>query len=196
MKRFIPAFLMLLLGAGTASPASDVDSPAYTEKLVGKPVPDWGDLHFVDAPAHRRPEDFRGKVMVIRFWTSDCPRCRASAATLRDWTRQYRKDGLVVVGVYLPHSRHERVKDSDVRGAARNIGLDAILAADPGWDALTRLWNHAGERYAVSISLLVDRDGVVRAVHRGGRMALDAPADQAAEYRAFSDILRREIHSI
>ena len=103
---------------------------------------------------------------------------------------------MVVVGVYLPHARHQKVKDADVRTAAKNIGLDAVLAADPDWDALTRLWKHAGERYAVSVSLLVDRDGIVRAVHRGGRMATDAPPDQAAEYRAFSDILRREIHSI
>lgn len=197
----VPAVVAATCACAPAAAAAPEPGPIETasapgESLIGKPVPDWGELRFLDPPDHRTPGDFRGRVTLVRFWTSNCPRCRASAVTLRDWTRLYRHLGLVVIGVYLPKTRGEVTSDADVRKFAKDIGLDAVLAVDPDWDALGLLWKHGGHRHTVSVSLLVDREGIVRAVHGGGRMSYDAPPDQRSEFEAFSRVLEREFTSI
>lgn len=157
--------------------------------LIGRPLPDWGDLRFVDPPSRRAPAHFKGRVLLIRFWTGGCPYCRVSSPTLTQWARRYRDRGLVVVGIYHPKPPG-RVSDAVVRKTARAIGLDAILAVDEDWSALERLWLRGHERSFTSASLLVDRNGIVRAVHRGGYLNPQG-AEQRTESQAFSAELSR-----
>jgi len=140
--------------------------------LIGKRLPDWGDLHFLTAPARRSPADFAGRVLVIRFWTSGCPFCEASAPVLDDWAHRYRDQGLTVIGIFHPKPPAP-VTDRSVLAAARRIGLDCVLASDPEWSALDRLWLRGEDRAFTSATLLVDREGIVRAVHRGGFLSQD-----------------------
>jgi len=155
-------------------------------------MPDWGDLHFVDPPNLRHPADFHGHVLIVRFWTEGCPRCRASAATLSDWMRRYGNKGLEVVGIYLPKEKGDSVDDEAVRKAAHELGLEAELAVDRDWSALRRLWEHGGRRFSVSVSLLVDRQGVVRAVHRGGYLTEERPASRE-ETRGFRQAMEHAL---
>jgi hypothetical protein len=175
---------LLSLGLGFvfhATPTAaqmDTDVPdtftTASNSLVGKPLADWGDLHFVDGP-RRSPRDFRGHVMIVRFWTAGCPRCRASAATLSEWTRRYQGQGFDVVAILLPNKGQDVPSDERVRTIADSMGWNAKLAVDDDWSALERVWDHSGPRYAVSVGLLVDRDGIVRAVHHGGYLSETDP---------------------
>src|SRR5262249_25777042 len=131
--------------------------------LVGKPLPDWGGLRFVVAPAYRSPRDFRGHAFIVRFWMAGCPRCRASAATLSQWQRRYEDDGLEVVAVLLPKKRSKLPPDDRVRTIADDMGWDAnptLAVDDTDWSVLKKVWAGSGPRYAVSVSILVDRDGI------------------------------------
>lgn len=190
-----PVFVLLasattaLWGAGRAGGVAFMlradGSPADTDNvsasvLVGQPIADWGELHFVDPPGHRTAADFRGDVMIVRFWTAGCPRCKASAATLGDWESRYGDRGLVVIGILLPKDK-KSMDDGAVRDAARDMRWNAVLAIDPGWSALRQLWNRGGDRFSVSISLLVDRHGIVRAVHHGGYLEETDPETRAFE---------------
>jgi thiol-disulfide isomerase/thioredoxin len=158
--------------------------------LVGKPLADWGDLRFLDGPAGRTPRDFRGHVMVVRFWTAGCPRCRASAATLSEWARRYQGQGFEVVAVLLPKKGSAIPSDARVRSIALDMGWKATLAVDDDWSALRRVWAGSGPRYAVSVGLLVDRDGIVRAVHHGGYLSETDPRGHA-ETRSFRKALEQ-----
>ena len=53
-----------------------------------------------------------------------------------------------------------------------------------------RVWAGSGPRYAVSVGLLVDRDGIVRAVHHGGYLSETDPRGRA-ETRAFRQALEQ-----
>jgi thiol-disulfide isomerase/thioredoxin len=188
----------LFLGGAPSTPAAPSPEPdSSTTRIQSAPgllnqaLPDWGDLHFLDVSHPRHPSDFRGHVLVIRFWTAGCPRCRASAGTLADWSRRYGGQGLEVIGIYLPKDK-ESVDDSTVRKAARDLGLEATLAVDTDWSALRRLWEHGGSRFSVSVSLLVDREGVVRAVHRGGYLTEEKPASRE-ETRGFRMALEKAL---
>src|SRR5690349_4077142 len=46
-----------------------------------------------------RPEDLRGKVVVVNFWTYSCINSLRALPYLRAWSAKYGDRGLVVVGV-------------------------------------------------------------------------------------------------
>ena len=158
---------------------------SVSNPLVDQPLADWGGLRFLDEPEHRTLGDFRGKVLVVRFWTAGCPRCRASAATLREWSRRYRDRDFEVIAILLP-MKGKVYSDDELRTIVRNTGWNATVAVDQDWSALKTLWNASGPRYSVSVGLLVDRDGIVRAVHHGGYLS-----DGRSETENFHDALDR-----
>jgi len=50
-----------------------------------------------------RLSDYRGQVVLINFWATWCPPCRAEMPDLVKLQREYGKDGLQIIGVtYLP----------------------------------------------------------------------------------------------
>ena len=44
--------------------------------------------------------DLKGKVILLRWWTDDCPYCRESAPAINEWHYTYRDSGLVVIALY------------------------------------------------------------------------------------------------
>jgi thiol-disulfide isomerase/thioredoxin len=137
-------------------------------ELVGEPAGEWD----VEDWIHSEPlslETLRGKVILVRWWTSpSCPYCRASAPALQEFHRRYEEEGLVVVGLYH-HKSSRPLKDGDVERYAEILGFEFPIALDPGWKTLRRWWLDRTESSFTSVSFLLDRKGVVRAVHPGGK---------------------------
>ncbi len=46
-------------------------------------------------------EQFRGKVVVLDFWATWCPPCRASIPDLVKMQKEYKNKGLVIVGISM-----------------------------------------------------------------------------------------------
>ena len=83
-------------------------------------------------------EQLKGKVVLIDFWTYSCINCLRSIPYVVAWDRQYRKDGLVVIGVHAPEFAFER-ELSNVAKAARELGITYPVALDNKlklWSAL------------------------------------------------------------
>lgn len=49
-----------------------------------------------------RLSEYRGRVVLLNFWATWCPPCRAEMPDLVRWQRKYRNSGLRVVGVTYP----------------------------------------------------------------------------------------------
>ena len=45
--------------------------------------------------------EWRGKIVVLNFWATWCPPCRAEVPLFVDTQEKFRKDGLVIVGVAI-----------------------------------------------------------------------------------------------
>ena len=57
-----------------------------------------------------RLSDYRGKVVLINFWATWCPPCRAEMPDLVRLQRQHGKDGLQIIGVTYPPEKKARVR--------------------------------------------------------------------------------------
>src|SRR5260370_13486256 len=74
-----------------------------------EPAPDF-ELKSLDGRAVKL-SDFRGKVVVLNFWATWCAPCRVETPWLVDLYRQYKEQGLEVVGVSMDDGDQEHVAD-------------------------------------------------------------------------------------
>ena len=103
----------------------------------------------------------RGKVVLVDFWTYSCINCQRALPHVEAWYNQYKKDGLVVVGVSAPEFAFEHVV-SNVKSAAGTLGIDYPVAVD---DNLAT-WTAYNNNYWPA-DYLIDPNGVVRAYNFG-----------------------------
>jgi thiol-disulfide isomerase/thioredoxin len=75
------------------------------------------------------PEQLRGKVVLIDFWTYTCINWRRTVPYLRAWVDRYGKSGLLLVGVHSPEFAFEHDLDN-VRQSAKEIGVAYPVAVD------------------------------------------------------------------
>ena len=112
----------------------------------------------------------RGKVVLVRwFMSTECPYCAASAPALNQLHADYARRGLVVIGMYH-HKRPEPLTPEAVRGWARDFGFRFPVAIDRDWKTLNRWWLGGKQRAFTSVSFLIDRRGIIRHIHPGGRL--------------------------
>ncbi len=106
-------------------------------------------------------DTLRGKVVLVDFWTYSCINCQRALPHVEGWYNDYKKDGLVVVGVSSPEFAFEHVV-SNVASAAHSLGIDYPVAVDDNlatWDAYNNEYWPA--------DYLIDPTGVVRAYDFG-----------------------------
>jgi peroxiredoxin len=121
-----------------------------------------------------RPKDLRGKVVLVRWFAGPtCPRCRGSASVFRDLWNEFKDRGLVIVGMYHHHKSALPVEE-EARRTVGLYGFEFPVAIDASWQTIKRWWLDRHPGTPTSISVLVDRTGVVRYVHEGGLVAPDS----------------------
>jgi thiol-disulfide isomerase/thioredoxin len=147
--------LALALGTGMASageaPAVGQAAPALIARLFDGQVLDLASL--------------RGKVVVLNFWASWCVPCRDEMPLLDALGREFRDQGLVVVGLSAD-DRHDR---ADALKSARKLGYALGLLSEA-----TR--NEFGVPRTLPLTYIIDREGVIRTVLSANRGAISAAA--------------------
>ena len=72
-----------------------------------------------------------------------------------------------MLGLYH-HKSETPLTVSHVKEQARKLGFTFPVAIDPHWTTLRRWWLDKHDRGWTSITLLLDRQGIIRHVHPGG----------------------------
>ena len=103
----------------------------------------------------------RGEVVLIDFWTYTCINCIRTFPYLKAWDREYREDGLRIVGVHTPEFPFER-DAGNVADAIEQNGLEYAVVQDNEYGT----WTAYGNRYWPA-KYLIDAEGQVRYVHFG-----------------------------
>ncbi len=142
------AALALCIATAASAAAATVASQA--------PAPDFT-LRSADGHNLRLQEQ-RGQVVLVNFWASWCGPCKQEMPHLNRLYDKYRASGFVLLGVNI---------DDDPRAAtatAARMGLrfPVLLDADK---AVSRLYDLG----SMPATVLIDRDGRVRYLHRGYR---------------------------
>ncbi len=100
--------------------------------------------------------DFEGSVVLVNFWATWCPPCRAEIPDFEAAYQAYRDDGFVVLGVNVEESR------ARVQPFVEDLQMTYPVVLDES-GRLVQEYRARG----LPMSILVDRDGVIRVRHIG-----------------------------
>ena len=106
-------------------------------------------------------DELRGRVVLVNFWTLTCINWLRQEPYVRAWSRAYRDDGLVVVGVHTPEFSFEHDLDL-VRRATAEREIDYPVAQDNDFG----IWSAFDNHYWPAL-YFVDTEGVIRDEHFG-----------------------------
>ena len=112
--------------AAPVAPQPGKQAPA----LLDKPAPDFNLTTFTKRPVQLR--GYRGKTVLLDFWTTSCSPCIAAMPNMQHLQEEYRKRGLVVVGILMDPKSAERARGIMKRqGAAYTalLGSEAVEKA-------------------------------------------------------------------
>jgi thiol-disulfide isomerase/thioredoxin len=105
--------------------------------------------------------DFKGKIVLVDFWTYSCINCIRTIPYLVDWNEKYSDKGLVIVGVHAPEFEFEKNIDN-VKEAVKDYNIEYPVIQDNNYGT----WNAYGNQYWPR-DYIVDNEGYIRYDHIG-----------------------------
>jgi peroxiredoxin len=160
-RMLMGALLVLGIGWTAASRVTGEQVAARSERSpspqAGFAAPDFT-LETLDGKTVSL-SDLRGQAVLINFWATWCPPCRAEMPAIQQVYEQYRDQGFTVLAVDLQEG------DAQVAAFVEELGLTFPILMD-------REGTVAG-RYQVKAlpsTFFVDREGVIQEVTLGGPM--------------------------
>ncbi len=143
---------LTLLAAVISACAEDQATPDYTARPLGG----HGKVSLAS---------FRGQVVLLNTWATWCSPCRKEMPAFETLYRQYRDQGLKVVGVNIDEGQ----ADSEVERYVASLGISFPIWRDPE-NRFSKLFRVLG----VPETFLIDREGMIARQWRG-RMDPNAP---------------------
>jgi cytochrome c biogenesis protein CcdA/thiol-disulfide isomerase/thioredoxin len=107
------------------------------------------------------PQDLRGKVVLVDFWTYSCINCLRALPYVSGWYDKYKDHGLLVIGVHAPEFAFE--KDlGNVRRAVADLHVAYPVALDNDF----AIWRGFNNQYWPA-HYFIDSHGQIRGHHFG-----------------------------
>jgi peroxiredoxin len=99
-----------------------------------------------------RLTDLRGKAVVMNFFASWCPPCRAEARDLETTFRKYRDRGIVFLGVNIEQDTWD-----DARAFLKEFGISYPAVRDERADIARKY-----QLYGLPTTYFIDKDGIIQ----------------------------------
>ncbi|MFA7308052.1 MAG: cytochrome c biogenesis protein DipZ [Hyphomicrobium sp.] len=138
----------------------ELASTAETLPIEGRAPPLSGAVDWLNGKP-LTPDDLKGKVVLVDFWTYSCINCIRSIPYVRAWAEKYKDQGLVVVGVHSPEFAFEK-NIANVRKAVSDLKIDYPVAIDNNF----AIWRAFKNQYWPA-HYFIDANGNIRHHHFG-----------------------------
>jgi peroxiredoxin len=146
--------LMAALGAAPACAATAYQSaPDFTLPSAAGP--------------NLRLQEQRGRVVMLNFWATWCGPCKREMPQLNRLYTKYRASGFVLMGVNVDEDPLNAIGVSNKLGVQFPVVFDSAKRVSKLYDLST-----------MPSTVLIDRDGHVRYVHRGYKDGFEDTYDQ------------------
>ena len=129
---------------------------AMADELAGELAPDF--VLKSGSGENMRLSEYRGEVVLVNFWATWCGECRDQMPSLDSLYGLYRDAGLRLLSINLD-SETDRGEELSER---LNLGFPVLYDSDR---EVSRLYDVG----STPVTLLIDREGIVRHVHWGYR---------------------------
>jgi peroxiredoxin len=149
--------LLLITLAALLFVAAPLAQAAVT---VAQPAPDFTLRNL--AGGNLRLAEQRGQVVMVNFWATWCGPCRVELPHLERLYGKYRSAGFVLLAVNVDDQAGPGQQMAQRMGLSFPVLHDADKAVSRRWDV-----------GAMPGTVLIDRDGTVRHLHRGYRDGLE-----------------------
>jgi peroxiredoxin len=146
-SRFASRLALIALFAFGATAATSAIAPSSI-------APDFT-LRTMGGPNMRLTEQ-RGRVVMINFWATWCGPCRQEMPELAKLYEKYKSSGFVLMGVNVDDDTRNAVALAEKLGVKFPVLLDTDKTVSKAYDLST-----------MPSTVIIDRDGKVRFVHRG-----------------------------
>jgi len=103
-------------------------------------------------------QDFRGQAIILNFWATWCPPCKAEMPDLEQVNLQYQNKGLVVIGI----NRTDQENYSEVPEFIVTNKITFPILLD-----VNGLVADTFKAYAYPATIFIDKEGIIRAQHVG-----------------------------
>jgi thiol-disulfide isomerase/thioredoxin len=147
--------LAALAAGGTSSAAEPAAAKPSGLPVEGRMAGFSGATTWLNS-APLSPQQLRGKVVLVDFWTYSCINCIRTVPYIRAWAAKYRDRGLVVVGVHTPEFKFEEDL-VNINAAVGRFKIDYPIAVDSN----QKIWQAWGNRYWPAL-YLADVNGKIR----------------------------------
>jgi thiol-disulfide isomerase/thioredoxin len=104
-----------------------------------------------------RLSDYHGKVVLVNFWATWCPPCRAEMPDLVKLQRQYGKDGLQIIGVTYPPEQKARVRRF---ASSLKVNYPIVLGT-------SQIKAQFSSEETLPLTVVIDREGKVSEIISG-----------------------------
>ena len=141
---------------------TDSKSPAESSAEINTAAPDFTlrDL----SGRYISLSDYKGRVVLLEFWATWCPPCKASVPALIELHKKYEQQGFIVVGVSMDTDSDspEKVRQFS---ASNNINYPVLV----GNERTPKLYNVI----SIPTSFLIGKDGNIVDIYKGYSKAFD-----------------------
>jgi len=148
---FRTAVIVCTLTALLAMPTSQAEMPK-----IGSAAPDFALKG--NSGKNLKLSEHRGEVVMINFWATWCGPCRQELPLLNSLHEKYRKAGFTLLGVNVDD------RPDAALSMRKKLGITFPVLFDSE-KRVSRLY----DVNAMPSTVLIDRDGKVRYIHRGYR---------------------------
>lgn len=163
-RRLIPLICSAVLSLGLA--------PSVMAVTLQEAAPDFT-LKSLDG-GNLRLEEYRGQVVLINFWASWCGPCRQEMPLLDRLHQRYEDTGFAVLGVNVEGQA------APAREVVESTRVSFPVLIDEG-----QLVSQLYRLEAMPSTIVVDRDGRVRYIHRGYK-----PGDESKYVEVVKELIR------